>query len=146
MASMKTRIRTILAGLLFVVALPVAALQAQGSSLKDQLVGQWQLVSISINDAAPYGDKPTGSMLLDAGGHYSIIVLSDGGARNIAYYGTYTVDEAGKTATMHVAGSTRSKADGRDQKHTMTVNGNQLVDERTLGRNGSVKMTWQRTS
>ena len=146
MASMRTRIRTILAGLLFVVALPTTVLQAQGSSLKDQLVGQWQLVSISINDAAPYGDKPTGSMLLDAGGHYSIIVLTDGGARNIAYYGTYTVDEAGKTTTMHVAGSTRTKADGRDQKHTMTVNGNQLVDERTLGRNGSVKMTWQRTS
>jgi hypothetical protein len=58
----------------------------------------------------------------------------------------YTVDEASKIATMHVAGSTRSKADGRDQKHTMTVNGNQLVDERMLGRNGSVKMTWQRTS
>jgi hypothetical protein len=146
MASMRTRIRTILAGLLFVVALPTTVLQAQGSSLKDQLVGQWQLVSISINDAAPYGDKPTGSMLLDAGGHYSIIVLTDGGARNIAYYGTYSVDEASKAATMHVAGSTRSKADGRDQKHTMTVNGNQLVDERMLGRNGSVKMTWQRTS
>lgn len=146
MASMRTQIRAILLVFLFAIALPIAGAQAQGSSLKDQLAGQWQLVSISINDAAPYGDKPTGSMLLDAGGHYSIIVLSDGGAKNIAYYGTYTVDEASKTVTMHVAGSTRSKADGRDQKHTMTVTGNQLVDDRPLGRNGSVKMTWQRTS
>ena len=145
MAWMKARIRATMVALLFAV-MPIAAAQAQGSSLRDQLVGQWQLVSISINDAAPYGDKPTGSMLLDAGGHYSIIVLSDGGAKNIAYYGTYAVDEASKIATMHVTGSTRPKTDGRDQKHTMTVNGNQLVDERPLGRKGSVKMTWQRTS
>jgi hypothetical protein len=146
MAWMKARIRATLAGLLFAATLPMAAAQAQGSALKDQLAGQWQLVSISINDAAPYGDNPTGSMLLDAGGHYSIIVLTDGGARNIAYYGTYTVDEASKTATMHVSGSTRAKADGRDQKHTMTVNGDQLVDDRPLGRKGSVKMTWKRSS
>ena len=51
----KARIRATFTGLLFVVMLPIASAQAQGSSLKDQLVGQWQLVSISINDAAPYG-------------------------------------------------------------------------------------------
>ena len=146
MAWMKARIHATTAGLLFAAMLPMAAAQAQGNSLKDQLAGQWQLVSISINDAAPYGGNPTGSMLLDAGGHYSIIVLTDGGARNIAYYGTYTVDEASKTVTLHVTGSTRAKADGRDQKHTMTVTGDQLVDDRPIGRKGSVKMTWQRTS
>jgi hypothetical protein len=146
MAWMKALIRATVAGLLFAVALPMAAAQAQASSLKDQLAGQWQLVSISINDAAPYGASPTGSMLFDAGGHYSIIVLTDGGARNIAYYGTYTVDEAGKTVTLHVTGSTRAKADGRDQKHVMTVTGDQLVDDRPLGRKGSVKMTWKRAS
>jgi|SRR5580704_15688983 hypothetical protein len=146
MAWTKTRIRTTFTGLLFVTALPIASAQAQGSSLKDQLAGQWQLVSISINDTAPYGDKPTGSMLLDADGHYAVIVLTDSGAKNIAYYGTYTVDEVSKSVTMHVAGSTRPKADGHDQKHTMTVNGGQLTDDRMIGRKGSVKMTWQRTN
>src|SRR5579871_3210362 len=117
MAWMRSRIRlTALAGLLLAVASGAGA-QAQSGSLKDQLAGQWQLVSISINDAAPYGTKPSGSMLLDGNGHYSIVVLSDGGAKNIAYYGTYTVDEASKTVTMHVAGGTRAKADGHEQKH-----------------------------
>ena len=133
-------------GLLFAAVLAVAAAHAQGKSLPDQLVGQWQLVSVSINNAAPYGDKPTGSMLLDAGGHYAVIVISGGDAKNIAYYGTYTVDEASNTVTMHIAGSTRGRAEGRDQKHTMTVNGDQLVDDRTIGRKGSIRMTWKRTS
>jgi hypothetical protein len=131
---------------LAVVAAGTVVASAQGSSLKDQLVGQWQLVSIAINNAAPYGDNPTGSMLLDAGGHYSVIVISAGDARNVAYFGTYTVDEAGKTVSMHIDGSTRANADGRDQKHSMTVNGDQLVDDRPIGRKGSIKMTWKRVS
>jgi hypothetical protein len=129
-----------------VVAGPVAAALAQGSSLKDQLVGQWQLVSIGINNAAPYGDSPTGSMLLDAAGHYSIIVVSNGGARNISYYGTYTVDESSKSVTMHVAGGTRANADGQNQTRQVTVDGDQLVEQTPPGRKGSIKMTWKRAN
>jgi hypothetical protein len=132
--------------LALVVAGPVAAALAQGSSLKDQLVGQWQLVSIGINNAAPYGDSPTGSMLLDAAGHYSIIVISNGGARNISYYGTYTVDESSKSVTMHVAGGTRANADGQDQTRQVTVDGDQLVEQTPPGRKGSIKMTWKRAN
>src|SRR5579864_6229384 len=95
-------IRATIVGLLLLLAWPAVSALAQAGSLKDQLVGQWQLVSVAINDAAPYGASPTGSMLLDAGGHYAVIVISDGGAKNIAYYGTYTVDEASKTLTAHV--------------------------------------------
>jgi hypothetical protein len=132
--------------LALVVAGPVAAALAQGSSLKDQLVGQWQLVSIGINNAAPYGDSPTGSMLLDAAGHYSIIVISNGGARNISYYGSYTVDESSKSVTMHVAGGTRANADGQDQTRQVTVDGDQLVEQTPPGRKGSIKMTWKRAN
>jgi hypothetical protein len=132
--------------LALVAANPVAAALAQGSSLKDQLVGQWQLVSIGINNAAPYGDSPTGSMLLDAAGHYSIIVVSNGGARNISYYGTYTVDESSKSVTMHVAGGTRANADGQNQTRQVTVDGDQLVEQTPPGRKGSIKMTWKRAN
>jgi Lipocalin-like domain len=142
---MSIRMRAIVA-LALVVAGPVAAALAQGSSLKDQLVGQWQLVSIGINNAAPYGDSPTGSMLLDAAGHYSIIVISNGGARNISYYGTYTVDESSKSVTMHVAGGTRANADGQDQTRQVTVDGDQLVEQTPPGRKGSIKMTWKRAN
>jgi len=128
------------------VASSVATALAQSNSLKDQLVGQWQLVSIGINDAAPYGANPTGSMLLDAAGHYSIIVVSNGGARNISYYGTYTVDESNKSVTMHIAGGTRANADGRDQTRQVTVDGDQLIEQTPPGRKGSIKMTWKRAS
>ena len=132
--------------LAFIVAGSVATALAQSTSLKDQLVGQWQLVSIGINDAAPYGANPTGSMLLDAAGHYSIIVVSNGGARNISYYGTYTVDETNKSVTMHIAGGTRANADGRDQTRQVTVDGDQLIEQTLPGRKGSIKMTWKRAN
>jgi hypothetical protein len=132
--------------LALVAASPVAVALAQGSPLKDQLVGQWQLVSIGINNAAPYGDSPTGSMLLDAAGHYSIIVVSNGGARNISYYGTYTVDEANKSMTMHITGGTRANAAGRDQTRQVTVDGDQLIEQTPAGRKSSIKMTWKRAN
>lgn len=136
----------VMLALAFAAAGPVAAALAQGSTLKDQLVGQWQLASIAINNAAPYGDNPTGSMLLDASGHYSIIVVSNGGARNISYYGTYTVDETNKSVTMHIAGGTRANADGRDQTRQVTIDGDQLIEQTLPGRKGSIKMTWKRAN
>ena len=142
---MKMPMRAIVV-LAFIIAGWVATALAQGSSLKDQLVGQWQLVSIGINDAAPYGANPTGSMLLDAAGHYSIIVVSNGGARNISYYGTYTVDESNKSVTMHIAGGTRANAEGRDQTRQVTVDGDQLIEQTLPGRKGSIKTTWKRTN
>ncbi len=142
---MKMPMRAIVV-LAFIVAGSVATALAQSTSLKDQLVGQWQLVSIGINDAAPYGANPTGSMLLDAAGHYSIIVVSNGGAKNISYYGTYNVDEPNKSVTMHISGSTRSNADGRDQTRQVTVDGDQLVEQTMPGRRGSIKMTWKRAN
>jgi hypothetical protein len=142
---MRMQMRAMVA-LAFVAASPVAAALAQSNSLKDQLVGQWQLVSISINNSVPYGDNPIGSMLLDAAGHYSIIVVSNGGARNISYYGIYTVDEPNKSVTMHISGSTRSNANGRDQTRQVTVDGDQLVEQTMPGRRGSIKMTWKRAN
>ena len=142
---MKMPMRAIVV-LAFIVAGSVATALAQSNSLKDQVVGQWQLVSIGINDAAPYGANPTGSMLLDAAGHYSIIVVSNGGARNISYYGTYTVDETNKSVTMHIAGGTRANADGRDQTRQVTVDGDQLIEQTLPGRKGSIKMTWKRAN
>jgi Lipocalin-like domain len=142
---MSRRLRAIIVSA-FIATIPVAAALAQGSSLKDQLVGQWQLVSVGINNTRPYGDNPTGSMLLDAAGHYSIIVVSNGGARNISYYGTYTVDEANKSMTMHITGGTRANAAGRDQTRQVTVDGDQLIEQTLPGRKSSIKMTWKRAN
>jgi Lipocalin-like domain len=118
-----------------------------GKSIKDQLVGHWQLVSISINDMAPYGAHPQGSMFFDADGHYSVIVITGGAAKSISYFGTYTVDDAAKSMTMHIQASNHGHADGRDAKRLVSFNGDELTveSERKSTRfPGSIKLIWKR--
>ncbi len=100
-----------------------------GEVAQDQLVGHWRLVSISIGDAQPYGANPQGSMFLDAGGHYSVIVVTGGGASSISYFGTYTVDDADGSMTMHIDASSRAGAAGRDEKRLVTLSGDELIVE-----------------
>ena len=104
---------------LALASIATAALaQTPGKSLKDQLVGHWQLVSVTIKDATPYGANPQGSMFLDADGHYSVIVLSAGNAQNISYFGTYTVNDADSSMTMHIDGSSRASHSRRARSET----------------------------
>jgi hypothetical protein len=152
MRSMAITTRVAAAGVALLVGFALAATaafaQTQSQSIKDRLAGHWQLVSIAINDTAPYGANPKGSMFLDAGGHYAIIVLSGGGARNISYFGTFTVDDADSSITMHIDGSSRANADGRDQKRLVAFNGDQLTvsTPASTGRKASIKLTWQRAN
>jgi Lipocalin-like domain len=125
----------------------MAVAQTPGKSLKDQVVGHWQLASVSIGGNDPYGDKPQGSMFLDAGGHYSVIVLGGGQENTIAYFGTYTINDADSTMTLHIDGSSRPNADGRDLKRIITFSGDELITDTppSVGRTGTVKLTWKRS-
>jgi hypothetical protein len=120
--------------------------QTPAKSIKDQLVGHWRLVSVTINDAAPYGTSPQGSMFLDADGHYAIIVLSGGNAKDISYFGTYTADDSAGVITLHIDGSSHANADGRDQKRLVTFSGDEvIVATSPSARRGSIKLTWKRS-
>ena len=150
---MKITARAIRAGvpLLFGLALlSPASAQPAAKSLKDQIIGHWQLVSVTVNGGTPYGAAPQGSMFLDAGGHLSVIVISDGAARNIAYFGTYTVDDADKTVSVHIDGSSggSGSANGRTLKRTVQVQGNELVvaNQTQAGAPGGVKLTWKQAN
>jgi hypothetical protein len=146
---MKTLMRGALSIVLAALA-PIFAATAQTppQSLKDQLVGHWQLVSVSVNGTTPYGDKPQGAMFLDAGGHYSVIVNTAGQARSIAYFGTYTVNDADSTLTMHIDSSNRPGAVGRDQKRLVSFSTGNLVigSAKTNGPLGGVKLTWKQAN
>ncbi|MGD0565304.1 MAG: hypothetical protein ABSA66_19725 [Roseiarcus sp.] len=122
--------------------------QTSSKSLMDQLTGHWRLVSISIGDSQPYGANPQGSMFLDAGGHYSVIVITGGGASSISYFGTYTVDDADASMTMHIAASSRAGAAGRDEKRLVTFSGNELIVENQKSAHalGLIKLTWMRAN
>jgi hypothetical protein len=121
--------------------------QTPAKSLKDQLIGHWQLVTATINDTSPFGATPQGSMFLDASGHYSTIVITGGNERNIAYFGTYTVNEADSSVTMHVEASSRAGTAGRDQKRFIAFNGDELVvTNQKKGPLGGVKLTWKQAN
>ncbi len=138
--------------LLLVLALTSPApAQSAAKPLKEQLVGHWQLVSVTINEGGtPYGAAPQGSMFLDASGHLSVIVISDGGARNIAYFGTYTVDDADKTMSIHIDGSSGGarNASGRTFKRFVQVQGNELTiaNQTPAGTPGPIKQTWKQAN
>src|ERR1700737_3978308 len=85
---------------------------------KERLVGSWVLVSLISGEGAeptlPYGPNPKGTMMVDANGRFSITVLRSDLPKfasnnrmtgtadensaivhgSIAYFGTYTIDEA----------------------------------------------------
>src|SRR5262249_62266339 len=91
---------------------------------KEQLVGSWTFVSLTAGEGAdqtlPYGPDPKGSMMVDANGRFMITVvrsdLPNFASNNrmvgtpdesnsvvqgsIAYYGTYTIDEATRVITV----------------------------------------------
>ncbi len=124
---------------------------AQEKSVKEALVGHWQLVSVSVHGRTPYGANPHGSMFIDAAGHFSVIVISDGNARSLAYFGTYTINDADKSVVIHIedsAGGGTPSAAGRELKRLVTLSGDELSvqNELATGDPGGVKVTWKRAN
>jgi hypothetical protein len=150
---MKISARGLVSGaplLVGLVLMSSALAQSAATSLKQQLVGHWQLVSVALGDRTPYGAAPQGSMFLDAEGHLSVIVISDGGARSISYFGTYTVDDAAKSMTIHVDGSSGGSGNtsGRSFKRLLQLQGNELVMTNKAPANapGVIKQTWKQAN
>jgi hypothetical protein len=114
---------------------------AQQKSIKDQLVGAWTLLLVDGIDAEGthkplYGPNPDGSMIFTSNGRYAVEVLRtinrprfasnnrDTGTAEenkaavqgaLAYFGTYTVDEAGKMLFQRIEGSTFPNQEGTRQ-------------------------------
>jgi hypothetical protein len=118
---------------------------AQQKPLKEQLVGTWTLVSSDqvLPDGSKlkqFGANPKGINVFDANDRFFLMIASAdnlqiasndpsktnseeiGGLKveSIAYYGTYTVDEAQKVAILHIEASTFPNQVGTDQKRTIT--------------------------
>jgi hypothetical protein len=121
---------------------------AQGQSLKEQIVGAWQLVSIYNEESGAkhyvYGDKPVGLLVFDRSGYASQVLAkadlpkfaqpnrqkgTDKEYREvmqgfIAGYGTYTVD--GDTVTIKWIASSYPNRVGTTEKRTYKIVGDQL--------------------
>jgi len=122
---------------------------AQQKSLKDQLVGAWTLVSSSskMADGTPaWGNNPVGLAIFTDNGRYSVqLMRSDlpkfaSNSRtngtpeeykavvngSIASFGTYTVNEANKTFTIHYEGSTFPNRKGTEETRPFVIEGDEL--------------------
>jgi hypothetical protein len=118
---------TLAALILMLLAAPVAA---QPASIREGLQGAWSFISVvSERDdgttAQPFGAEPKGIIIFTPSGHFSLFqsravlprVASNDRARatpeeaqaildgSIAYFGTYSVDEAERTLSLRLEGS-----------------------------------------
>jgi hypothetical protein len=118
---------------------------AQQKSLKEQLVGTWTLVSSDQvrpdgSTMKQFGANPKGINVFDANGRFFLMIASADNSKiasndrskknseefgdmiveSIAYYGTYTVNEAEKVAILHIEASTFPDQVGTDQIRTIT--------------------------
>jgi len=72
-------------------------------------------------------------------------VIDAGNVPSASYFGTYTVNDADKSMTMHIDAGSGAHASGSDEKRAITLNGDELiVEDRSPAAAG--KLTWQRSN
>ena len=149
---MKIPSLVVLAGLAISVAVPTFAQQA------NDLVGTWTLVSITLEKDGKktdfYGPNPQGQLIYDATGHFSVIItrsdLPKFASNNrvagtpeenkaivqgsLASFGTYSVNETGKTYTQHVRAVRSRIGTGPSKNILSTSPGTNSASTLSLGR------------
>jgi hypothetical protein len=118
---------------------------APAKSMKEAIVGTWSLL---IDDAVKpdgthvpnFGPNPIGVAMFSADGHFTVAITRAGRpkfasnnrttgtadenkavvAGSNAFFGSYGVNEADKTLTLRVDGSTYPNLEGTTQKRTIT--------------------------
>jgi hypothetical protein len=118
---------------------------AQQKPLKEQLVGTWTIVS--ADNTRPdgtrlqlFGPNPKGILVLDGNGRTAFMLMSSGRPKfasnnrntgtpeenkatvqgTIAFFGTWSVNEADKTIITRIEASTFPNQEGQDQKRIVT--------------------------
>jgi hypothetical protein len=118
---------------------------AQQKPLKEQLVGTWSIVS--TDNTRPdgtkfqlFGPNPNGILVLDGNGRTAFMLMSSGRPKfasnnrntgspeenkatvqgSIAFFGTWSVNEADKTITTRIEASTFPNQEEQDQKRIIT--------------------------
>ena len=119
---------------------------AQAKSLKQQIVGTWAYVSVEITKSdgshfQPFGDKPNGIAVFERNGHFVFALTRSGlpkyASNNrltgmaeenqatvrgmLTQFGTYTINDADHSLTLHVTGSSYPNIVGADRKFIITA-------------------------
>jgi len=137
-----------------------------------QFVGTWSLVSIHYVEkdgrrVEPFGPGAKGLLYFDAGGRFATQVMATDrplfasnnrmigtleeyqavSRRVVAYFGTYTVDEAKHIVTLHIEQSSFPNWNGTDQQRTFTFKGDKLrytAASSTANPAESAELLWKR--
>jgi hypothetical protein len=152
------------------LALLPATSSAQQKSLKEQVVGNWMMVS-ATNTAANgtkselFGPSPKGLMIFESNGRFSQIGTRSDVAKfatnnratgtadenkavvqgSIAYFGTYSVNEADKSFTVQIEGTTFPNWTGTAQKRGLSISGDDLTFFNAAGSSGGTnEVKWKR--
>jgi Lipocalin-like domain len=161
---------TAILALLFGMILPAGDARAQSTTLQEQLVGTWILVSnenIAANGTRRqiFGPHPKGILILAADGHYAQIMidprrprfkgetrLRGTPAENTAvvhgtamHFGTWSVDAASKSLTMHMVANIFPNDDGGASKRIITLSGDELKQFNPApSSGGTAVVVWRR--
>ena len=145
---------------LMIAAALLVAPPAQAQPAKD-IVGTWRFVVNETTGADgtkvnTYGLNPKGVMMFDSGGRFVLFIANperpkfSSGSRlqgtpdeykaavhgAIAYYGKYSIDDAGKILTLELEASTFPNWDGVVQKRPFTITGDELRFTNSGGSSG----------
>jgi Lipocalin-like domain len=151
--------------------------EVRGSATAEALAGSWRLVSIeTIRPNGEiiypfYGKHPKGLLIYDRSGWMSVQIVSDPSptvpaessrekfARAAAaekaaaidgfyaYYGTWTVDDAGATVTHHIKQSLYTGERDSEAVRRLTLEGNRLTlvaKSHEMGEDHQRKLIWER--
>lgn len=143
----------------------------QQNSLKEQLLGTWDLVSIDYvradgSRSTTFGDNPKGIAFFDSTGHYIITVMRSDRAKyaandrtqgtaeenkataqgTITYFGTYAVSEPDRSISIQITGSSFPNWNGANQKRIFAIAGDELKLTNPVASvgQGTTEVVWKR--
>jgi hypothetical protein len=137
----RREVATVAAAAIFAFAtLPATA---QQKSLKEQVIGTWNIVSVEEvypdgRKDTPWGPNMKGAVSFDQNGKVLLMIIGadlpnpsgkpqESARMVVAYFGTYAVDEGAKTITYTAERATTPSFDGLPRKATVTLTGDELL-------------------
>jgi hypothetical protein len=135
--------------MLAAVVLSPISIPAKAQTLKQQLVGTWTFVSSTtkLPDGSPlWGSNPKGLTIFTENGRFVDVIMRSDRAKfasnnrtqgtaeenkaaaqgTISVFGTYTVDEAKKSYTVYIEGSSYPNLEGTVQTRPFTISGDEF--------------------
>lgn len=143
------------------VGLALSGSGAAAQTAKD-LVGAWITVSITSQHGDKrielFGSNPKGIQIFDASGRFAIMAMRGDLPKiasnnrqtqtaeesqkialgSIAYYGSWTANDANKTLTVRIEGDTFPNFAGTEQTRRFDISGDQLTITNPTGASGGV--------